>query len=488
MAAALPRSTCQWLASHARQRPDAAAVSDGQTVCTYRSLAIHVVQLLDALVALGVRRDQVVGIETNDRFLHLLLLLACEALGSATISLQPFDLGPGLNLGHMCDRILASRPPEGPDTEKTIVMTHEWITQALRTPVGTHRLDALERQPDPDGIVRLIKSSGTTNRPKVMAMTHGLQERTIEGSLLNTLPNVKSNPSFLCLYPLSIRGCHRRIWITLRLGGTIHFNGAAAAWDQIASGSVNFALFVTGDLANFVRAAPLGRGPFDIHIEVIGSAVSPLLRQETAQKLTKSLQATYSSNETGQVSVVDETNVGTLLPGVQIMIADDHGHAVPIGQPGLIRIKCDTMVTGYVDAPELSRKTFVDGWYHSSDIGFQTSPRTLVVLGRADDVLNVGGMKVPPGPIEEQIRAIDGILDATVTCVPGPSGREVLLVAVEIGSNAGQPDLRPLISPIVQLYASAYVLLPLALFPRTETGKIRKDGIQEAYRRFLQRL
>jgi hypothetical protein len=56
------------LASHARQRPDAAAISDGQTVCTYRSLAIHVVQLLDALVAPGVRRDQVVGIETNDRF------------------------------------------------------------------------------------------------------------------------------------------------------------------------------------------------------------------------------------------------------------------------------------------------------------------------------------------------------------------------------------------------------------------------------------
>jgi acyl-CoA synthetase (AMP-forming)/AMP-acid ligase II len=486
MAAAVPRSTCQWLASHARQRPDAAAVSDGQTVCTYRSLAIHVVQLLDALVALGVRRDQVVGIETNDRFLHLLLVLACEVLGSTTISLQPFELGPGLNLEHVCDRILASQPPAGSNTEKTFVMTHEWITQALLTPVGSHRLDALERQPDPDGIVRLIKSSGTTSRPKVMAMTHRLQERTIEGSLLNTLPNVKSQPSFLCLYPLSIRGCHRRTWITLRLGGTIHFNAAEAAWDAIASGSVNFALFVTGDLANFVRAAPCGRGPFDIHIEVIGSAVSPLLRQEAAQKLTKSLLATYSSNETGTVSVVDETNVGTLLPGVQIMIAGDDGHAVRFGQPGLIRIKCDTMVTGYVDAPELSRRTFVDGWYHSSDIGFQPSPRTLVVLGRADDVLNVGGMKVPPGPIEEQIRAIDGILDASVAGVPCPSGREVLLVAVETGSNACQPDFRAQVSPIIQQYASAYELLPLSVFPRTETGKIRKDAIQEAYRRTLQ--
>jgi O-succinylbenzoic acid--CoA ligase len=108
-----------------------------------------------------------------------------------------------------------------------------------------------------------------------------------------------------------------------------------------------------------------------------------------------------------------------------------------------------------------------------------------VVLGRADDVLNVGGVKVPPGPIEEQIRAIDGVLDAMVTGVLGPLGREVLLVAVETGPTVGQPDLRALISPIVQQYASAYALLPLAVFPRTETGKIHKEGIQEAYRRTL---
>ena len=36
-------------------------------------------------------------------------------------------------------------------------------------------------------------------------MTHRLQEQTIEGSLLNTLPNVRPHANFLCLYQLSIR-------------------------------------------------------------------------------------------------------------------------------------------------------------------------------------------------------------------------------------------------------------------------------------------
>ena len=206
MAPTRPQSTCQWLASHVRQRPDAVAISDGQTIYTYCSLANHVVQILDEfLVAIGVRRDQVVGVETDDQFLHLLLLLACEALGSATMSLQPFEFGPALNLGRLCDRILASQPVTGEDGAKTFVMTSDWVTQTLATPVGDHRLEALERQPDPNGIVRLTKSSGTTGQPKIMAMTHRLQEQTIEGSLLITSPKVGPLANFLCLYRLFSR-------------------------------------------------------------------------------------------------------------------------------------------------------------------------------------------------------------------------------------------------------------------------------------------
>jgi len=61
----------------------------------------------------------------------------------------------------------------------------------------------------------------------------------------------------------------------------------------------------------------------------------------------------------------------------------------------------------------------------------------------------------------------------------------VLLVAVETGLDDGASDLGPLVSPIIRHYASIYQLLPLRVFPRTETGKIRREGIEEAYRRTL---
>ncbi len=477
------QSTCAWLAHHARRQPTAVAITDGRDACSYRNLAANVVQFLDALTTIGIRRGQVVGVETDDRSLHLVLLLACEALGAITISLLPFEFGPAVDLGRICDRILSSQPLAGSDAAKTFVLTQEWLVQALLAPVGDDRLEALVQAPDPDSLVRLMKSSGTTGKPKVMGMTNRVQQRTIRNILHLAANDFGPHLDYLCLYGFSVRGCHSRALMALQLGGTIHLSSTSAAPDLIVAGIVNYALLVTGDLEKFVRRALLGGGgPFDIHVDVIGAAVASGLREEITQKLTRRILLTYGTNEVHHVSVVDANNVGTLLPGVRVMIVDDHGAPLPAGRTGLIRVRSDTMTDGYIGEPDLTKAAFIDGWYHTQDVGFQPSPGELVVLGRADDMLTVGGMKVAPGPVAERIKAIDGILDAMIASVVDRSGCEALLVAVEIGSDTAPPDLQSQISAVIQHYASAYQLLLLSAFPRTETGKIRHEDIREAYR------
>ena len=477
-----PQSTCAWLFSHATQRPDAVAITNGRTGASYHELACNVVWIMDILTAADIRPGLMVGVESADRFLHLMVLLACEALGVTTISLQPFEIGPPMNLGRLCDRILASKPLSGPDSAKTLVIvTREWVVRT-NLQIGDHRLDVLKREPNPSGFVRLIKSSGTTGAPKVMGMTHQVWQRSIQTDLRFMQGKVGPHPRFLCLYQFSVRGCHRYVWVTFHLGGTVHLGNSETAWSVIAAGMVNYALFITGDLEKLVRSVPSGARPFGFHIDVIGSAVSSWLRTESLNKLAETILLTYSSNETAHVSVVDENNVGTLLPGVQIKICGLDGNPVPLGQTGLIRIKCDTMATSYVDAPVVSSETFVDGWFHTNDLGFQPSSEELVVVGRADDVLNIGGLKVSPSQIEEEIRALDGILDVIVIQALNISEIGVLVVAVEIGPGGRPDELAFLISPIILRFATPYELLPLAIFPRTETGKIRREEIREAYR------
>jgi acyl-CoA synthetase (AMP-forming)/AMP-acid ligase II len=61
------------------------------------------------------------------------------------------------------------------------------------------------------------------------------------------------------------------------------------------------------------------------------------------------------------------------------------------------------------------------------------------VLGWTGDVLNIGGVKVPPQPIEAAIRAIDGITAAALLGIPNAQGIDVLhIVGREIRPGSGR--------------------------------------------------
>ena len=140
------------------------------------------------------------------------------------------------------------------------------------------------------------------------------------------------------------------------------------------------------------------------------------------------------------------------------------------------------MASRYWNDPVLTASAFVDGWYHTSDVGFVPEPGKLVVLGRADDMLNIGGIKLPPAPIEDEIREIGGVLDAAVLTISDTTGSDALLVAVEVDAAAAPADLRVRVEPLVARYVRSFHLLPLPSFPRTETGKVRRHDIAAAFR------
>jgi acyl-CoA synthetase (AMP-forming)/AMP-acid ligase II len=481
-------STCQYLANHARQRPNAIAVDHGGLRVTYRSLAAHVLDVIDELSGLGLGRGQVAGVVVGERYLHLLILLAAETLGVTTISLAATELGLPAKLGRLCDRIIVVQPPAVACSDKILTMPNDWLATILSRPPRDRGLEALEPEPEPDFRVRLIKSSGTTGVPKVMGMTHRVQQGVIEKILLHAPPWVLSHPDFLCLYNFAVRAAHVRMLLTLQLGGTVHLTGANVIWDRLMAGIGNYALFVAGDLERFVRTAPHGDVPSALYLEVIGAAVPPQLRREARARLTQHIMVTYSSNETNRVAIIDDDNVGTLFADVRVRIVGPQGETVPFGRPGSIHVRTGTMTDGYIDAPELTRAAFVDGWFRTGDIGFQPSADRLVVLGRDDDMLNIGGLKIAPGPIERHLRAIEGVGDALVTSIDDQLLTRVMLVAVELAPNADPAELTRRISPILQTQVPHFQLVVLPALPRTETGKIRRDAVAELYRRQAQSL
>ena len=139
-------------------------------------------------------------------------------------------------------------------------------------------------------------------------------------------------------------------------------------------------------------------------------------------------------------------------------------------------------VQGYFDNPAITAAAFIDGWYVTNDIGFTPEPGKVVVLGRADDMLNIGGVKVPPAPIEEQVRLIEGVRDVIVLSVASANEVGNLVTAIEIDSDPLPEELTRRIGAIISKYVGKFEIMPLASFPRTESGKIKRPEIEAAFR------
>ena len=141
-------------------------------------------------------------------------------------------------------------------------------------------------------------------------------------------------------------------------------------------------------------------------IEVLvsaGDVLSPSLSQRLRSRICSHLVSIYGSTECSMTAVAngheidrEPRAVGFVAPGVAVEIVDSEGRALPFGQEGEIRVRSKFAADGYFRNPEESARVFRDGWFYPGDIGSLNVEGLLIVTGRQQAVLNIGGDKVSP--------------------------------------------------------------------------------------------
>jgi long-chain acyl-CoA synthetase len=115
--------------------------------------------------------------------------------------------------------------------------------------------------------------------------------------------------------------------------------------------------------------------------------------------------------------------VGRALPGVDIRI----------DAKGEILVRAESIFDGYVDDPEATRATLVDGWLHTGDAGYLEEDGQLVVLGRVGEVVyTASGERFIPTYVENRIKFSQYVRDVAVL----GAGREFLTAIVCIDMEA----------------------------------------------------
>jgi O-succinylbenzoic acid--CoA ligase len=121
------------------------------------------------------------------------------------------------------------------------------------------------------------------------------------------------------------------------------------------------------------------------------------------------------------------------------------GVAVRLSEDGRIHLGGATLAAGYLDAPGLTREAFAedDGmrWYRTNDLGVLDSDGRLTVLGRADDVIITGGVKVSAAHVQAELEKSDGVTAAFVAGVESAMwGQAVAAYVAVAGSSPSESD------------------------------------------------
>ena len=172
-------------------------------------------------------------------------------------------------------------------------------------------------------------------------------------------------------------------------------------------------------------APPAARGPGLKALYTAGGAVSPAELSAARSTLTPNVYLTYASTESGVVAIVRPEdpagppgNCGRLAPEVEGRVTDDAGRPVAPGAVGNLAFRSAWIPERYVSNEKATAERFRDGWYYPGDIGTIDADGRVTVRGRADEVINYGGVKILPAETEAVLAEHPDVADAAVVGVP----------------------------------------------------------------------
>lgn len=469
--------TPEYIAFHAAERPDAVAlVSDGREIA-YAQFSRAIPKFTRALRELGVSLGAKVAVGCEDFYFHWLLRIGLEELGAISISL-PEAVIPGLvPFLADCDLIISGAEVSSENVRRHHRATPQW----LETIAAGADMDAEPAwDTSPDDPVRMAYTSGTTGAPKRLLFSRRNHENSIAKAIwFNAFTSRSRN---LVSMPLSLAGSYTNATACIRAGGTVVVETRMPPDQAIAFHGITNATLSPVAVKDLVNALPDDfKKPADLRIFTWGAAISRVLRERVLARLATDLHDLYGSNEASAVSCKSgNAQFGSVLPKVRVEVVDDQHRPLPFGEVGQIRVKTDCMVDGYVDDPVATERMFRDGWFYAGDLGILHDPSRLQVVGRSDDLLNIGWTKYSPSALEELVQQSMEVGDVGICSIPNADGIEEACIALSDARGTDQELMERITEAFRQVPLGGFYVIRLARIPRNANGKIQRDLLKQA--------
>jgi fatty-acyl-CoA synthase len=179
-------------------------------------------------------------------------------------------------------------------------------------------------------------------------------------------------------------------------------------------------------------------------------------------------------------------SVGYAIPGVEIAIRAPSGEELPDGATGEIWLRSEHQMLGYYNDPEETAATLLDGWIRTGDLGV-TGPDGLYITGRMKDMIIVGGRNLYPEDAERATSRIPGVRKGNAVAFGiVRRAREGIVVIAEtrlVGEEAAKlaKQIGSEVRKAMRVAADHVVLLVPGSLPKTPSGKLQRRLTRTLY-------
>jgi len=479
---------------------------------TFRQMAEDVHRLAACLVSRGITKGDRIGLMSENRCEWFLIDLAAATIGAVDVP-RGADTAPEemqFILTHSGCRIvfvendrlareLSERRAEMPDLEAVCTMLPSSDVDGVTAMpellaegdawLDEHgSLEQITAAVQPDDLLTIVYTSGTTADPKGVMLTH----HNVLSNARNVNMVLGCDETDRVLSALPPWHVYERIidYVALTIGAEIIytnrrqlkedlakqqptlFAGVPRIWETIHDGIINQcrklpprrAALMNAVLSNCRRVGAGSAGLRDrmihrllkmsvlkrfqsltggrLRIAVSGGGSLPDHVDQTLLGLGIPLINGYGLTETSPVVSVrlpGQNRCGTIgpaLPETTVEIRDEDGRKLPDGEIGVIWIHGPGVMQGYYRNPERTDAVIVDGWFNSGDLGMIDACGDIRITGRAKDtIVLASGENVEPERVEAALKVSPFIEQAVVVGQDRKSLGALLVVAADAMEN-----------------------------------------------------
>ncbi|MEZ5660420.1 MAG: class I adenylate-forming enzyme family protein [Burkholderiaceae bacterium] len=500
------------LCSHAADRGQSHAIRDGRQRLTWAALKVMVDRCAQRIAALGITAGERVSIWSDNRLESVALLLACSRNGVAC--------NPSLHRTHTAgeivrlldelgSRLLLTSPGWGADGRPGQIaeaLAHAQSLRALWTPemisatVGDDAAQApcADLSPpldDPDKVVYLAFTSGTTGAPKCVMHS----DNTLLANARDLVRDWRHGPDtrIATLSPLS----HHIAWVAvaqwLVAGCELITDDPPAGMGRLDWLIETGASYVMGvpthamDILAEQKRRGLSRLGSVRMFYMAGAAIPPTVAAAFVEQgvtpqnvygMTENSSHQYTHPDDATETIVQTCGRGGPAYEVRLFDPADDDREVPAGVVGQIGGRGAALMLGYFGNQAATEKSFNrDGWFLSGDLGVMDAQGNLKIEGRLKDLIIRGGHNIYPASIEALALRHAAIEKCAVFPVADERLGERVCLAV-IGSIDAAAALAHLAREGLSRYDMPEYFLRVDAFPLTASGKILKRELVEMVR------